>query len=90
MQIGDRRYAPLTRVLLRQQVPAGDMWRPPSFETRDCSPAFEAANGTKKSVVIDIKEPQGLANLKRMLKEADIFITNVSRVLWRAHGALIL
>ena len=52
------------------EAPGGDMWR--AF-----GPNFGNENRGKKSVVIDIKDPEQLAVLKAMLADSDVFVTNV-------------
>ena len=52
------------------EAPGGDMWR--AF-----GPNFGNENRGKKSVVIDIKDPEQLAVLKGMLADSDVFVTNV-------------
>ena len=52
------------------EAPGGDMWR--GFGAN-----FGNENRGKKSVVIDIKEPEQLAVLKAMIADSDIFVTNV-------------
>lgn len=41
------------------------------------SPAFQLDNRGKRSVVIDIRQPDGRAAMQRLLQEADVFLTNV-------------
>src|SRR5581483_5882128 len=41
------------------------------------SPMFAMDNRGKKSVVIDTRTPQGVAAVKRLVKDADVFLTNV-------------
>jgi crotonobetainyl-CoA:carnitine CoA-transferase CaiB-like acyl-CoA transferase len=52
------------------EAPGGDMWR--AFGA-----SFGNENRGKKSVVIDIKQPEQLAVLKAMLADSDVFVTNV-------------
>ncbi len=51
-----------------------------TFETQpelDGNPVFEVENRGKRGVVLDIAKPAGRAALLRILKDADIFVTNV-------------
>ena len=43
----------------------------------DFNPIFDNLNANKKSISLDLKTPEGLAVLGRLLETADIFITNV-------------
>ena len=63
------------------EEPSGDFWRVflSEFETtRPFFTGFDSLNRGKKSVVMDLKRKQGIANLKFLLKDADVFITNVT------------
>ena len=59
---------------------AGDNWR---VEGKGLNPGkeygslFLNANRGKKSVVLDIRTPSGLAGIKALIQTADVFITNV-------------
>jgi crotonobetainyl-CoA:carnitine CoA-transferase CaiB-like acyl-CoA transferase len=52
------------------EAPGGDMWR--AFGAN-----FGNENRGKKSVVIDIKDPDQLVVLKAMIADCDVFVTNV-------------
>lgn len=59
----------------------GDPFRTfgPNFNvtaTEDENPLFDSLNGSKRSIVLDIKKPSGLKILYRLLDQADIFVTN--------------
>jgi crotonobetainyl-CoA:carnitine CoA-transferase CaiB-like acyl-CoA transferase len=43
---------------------------------RGMSPTFTVVNRNKRSVVLNLKEPQGLALLKRLIATADLFVQN--------------
>jgi len=50
------------------------------------SPAFQLDNRGKRSVVLDIRKPEGHAALVRLIKNADVFLTNLRpRALKRAR-----
>lgn len=58
----------------------GDYWRKFFLEFqpgRDFSTLFEAVNRGKKSVKLNLKEAEGVKILKGILKDADVFVTNV-------------
>jgi crotonobetainyl-CoA:carnitine CoA-transferase CaiB-like acyl-CoA transferase len=44
---------------------------------RGVDPFFQSANRGKRSVGIDLKHPQGRALLSRLLRDADVFMTNL-------------
>ncbi len=53
-------------------------WGPPFVQGE--SAYFLSVNRNKRSVELDIKEPESNARLLRLLKTADVFITNVPRM----------
>jgi len=58
----------------------GDYWRRfllPFQQPRDWSVGFDAANMGKASIIINLQEEYGKQTFKRLLKDADIFLTNV-------------
>lgn len=70
--------------VIKVEEPKGDMWRRFFLEYEDdrgtdpgFSSCFESVNLSKYSVVIDLKTPSGVTKLKKILSEADVFITNV-------------
>jgi crotonobetainyl-CoA:carnitine CoA-transferase CaiB-like acyl-CoA transferase len=50
-------------------------WGPPFVQ--GTSPLFHAMNRNKKSVTIDFKDPTAMAQLRGLVKQADIFIQNL-------------
>ena len=44
--------------------------------TPDENPLFDSLNGGKQGLVLDLKTPEGMEILHRLLAEADVFITN--------------
>jgi len=64
--------------VIKVEAPRGDLVRqigPARHE--DMGPVFLNANRNKRSVVLDLKNPDGLAALKRMLEDADVLMYNV-------------
>ena len=49
-------------------------------------PAFEIDNRGKRSVVIDLKSDQGRADMRKLLADADVFVTNVRVKALRSLG----
>ena len=73
--------ADLGAEVIKVESPAGDdtrQWGPPFIECEgDKSAAyFHSCNRGKKSVVIDFQTPEGQAQLRVLLKDADILIEN--------------
>jgi crotonobetainyl-CoA:carnitine CoA-transferase CaiB-like acyl-CoA transferase len=54
----------------------GDLTRALAGRRHTVSPTFAVANRNKRSVVIDLKRPQGVALLKRLVAQADLFVQN--------------
>lgn len=53
----------------------GNMYYTPTEDEEN--PIFTVQNANKKLVSIDLKTPEGLAIMKKLISEADIFISNV-------------
>ena len=66
--------------VIKIESPDGDPMRR-FFDTiasdQDANPIFELDNRGKRSVVLDIRSPGGGAAAKALVKDADIFLTNV-------------
>ena len=66
--------------VIKIESPDGDPMRG-FFESlgsdQDANPIFELDNRGKRSVVLDIRSPGGSAAAKALVKDADIFLTNV-------------
>ena len=52
----------------------GDLTRALGGGMRRMSPTFTVVNRNKRSVVLNLKEPRGLALLKRLVAGADLFV----------------
>lgn len=64
--------------VIKVESPAGDSWRYTGlFRNRGMSGQFMAANRNKRSVVLDLKHPDGKAVLQRLIPTADVLVTNV-------------
>jgi len=62
--------------VVKIEPPAGDSTRQmPGARNRE-SPSFNAVNRGKRSVVLDLKTPQGRDALKRLARGADVFVEN--------------
>lgn len=67
--------------VIKIESPAGDdtrQWGPPWIETGGERSAayFHACNRGKKSVTADLKTPEGQAQVRALIEEADVFIEN--------------
>ena len=62
--------------VLKIEPPAGDNLRHyPSTLTHE-SRAFIGVNRSKRGVVLDLKTPEGLAQLMRLVRDADVLVHN--------------
>ena len=63
--------------VIKVEPPAiGDLTRAMGGRKRGMSPTFAVANRNKRSVVIDLKQPRGLAVLKQLVANADVVVQN--------------
>jgi crotonobetainyl-CoA:carnitine CoA-transferase CaiB-like acyl-CoA transferase len=63
--------------VIKVEPPAsGDLTRSMGGRKRGMSPTFAVANRNKRSVVIDLKQPRGLAVLKQLVVKADVVVQN--------------
>jgi len=60
--------------VVKIESPDGD---PNRAWTTDCNPAFELDNRGKVSVTLDLKNPAGHAIAHELLRDADVFVTNL-------------
>ncbi|MBV1799706.1 CaiB/BaiF CoA-transferase family protein [Siccirubricoccus sp. G192] len=65
--------------VVKVEAPGGDILRylAAGSRTPAMSGKFINFNRNKRSIVLDIKKPEGLAALKRLIAEADVFVSNV-------------
>lgn len=66
-------------VIKVEAPPRGDVfrWAGKPATTPGMGPGFLAINRGKQSVVLDLKKPEDLAIMQRLLAEADVFVLNV-------------
>jgi len=62
--------------VIKVEAPAGDIVRRMGRGHDSLSPAFVTANRGKRSVCINLKEARGVELVKRLIKDADVFIQN--------------
>ena len=61
-------------VIKIEQVKEGDILRRTTPHIQEATPVFAAYNRNKKSVVLDIRSPEGVKLIKKLLKNADVLI----------------
>ena len=70
--------ADVVKVEAGQKGKAGDMMRyAGASPTGDLGPIYTALNRNKRSILLDVKTPDGKAALTALLKDADVFFHNV-------------
>lgn len=62
--------------VIKIESPVGDIVRRMGRGHDSLSPAFVTANRGKRSICIDLKEPQGVEVVKKLVRDADVFIQN--------------
>lgn len=67
--------------VVKIEAPAGDKCRHSSAQVRlpkqpDCNPIFSVANSGKKLICLDLKTPEGMEIMEKLLSAADVFVSN--------------
>ena len=67
--------------VIKVEAESGDMFRnfPKTFLvpcTMDENPLFDNLNAGKRGIVLNLKTPEGMEAMHRLLAEADVFLTN--------------
>ncbi len=62
--------------VIKVEAPQGDIIRRMGLGKNNLSPGFVSANRGKRSICIDLKEPAGVAIVKKLIVDADVFIQN--------------
>jgi len=66
--------------VIKIESPRGDPWRVFPTPVKDAAsfgnPLFDLDNRGKRAISIDTSTPEGVAVLKRLVRDADVFITN--------------
>jgi len=64
--------------IIKVESLTGDGWRYSGvFRHRGMSGQFMAANRNKRSIALDLKNPQGAAVLRRLIPTADVLVSNI-------------
>ncbi len=73
--------------VIKIEAPGGDSTRAIGpFGDKGLGPLFLGLNRNKRSIVIDLKQPDGIAALLRLTETADVFTTNVRPAAMRRLG----
>ncbi len=78
-----RLLADLGAEVIKVERPEGDAWRAtgisyiPGRFSQDENPVFDIYNAGKKHIALNLKVPEGMEALHKLLAEADVFITNI-------------
>jgi len=76
-----RMMADMGAEVIKVEAPSGDNWRNtgvsylPRFNY-DENPVFDIYNTGKKHISLNLKSPEGMDAMHRLLKDADVFLTN--------------
>ena len=67
--------------VIRIEQKKGDNYRtyPPVMgmpNAQDCNPLYDNVNAGKRGIVLDIKTPEGMEAMHRLLAKSDVFVTN--------------
>jgi len=62
--------------VIKVEAPQGDIVRRMGLGKNNLSPTFVSANRGKRSISIDLKQPEGVAIVKKLVADADVFIQN--------------
>ncbi|MEU3839983.1 CaiB/BaiF CoA-transferase family protein [Streptomyces sp. NPDC028635] len=67
------------RVIKVERIDGGDFARGYDTAARGLASHFVWCNRGKESVALDLKDPRGLAVVRRLVAEADVFVQNLAR-----------
>ena len=62
--------------VIKVEPPQGDIIRRMGLGKNNLSPGFVSANRGKRSICIDLKDPAGVAVVKKLIADADVFVQN--------------
>lgn len=67
--------------VIKVERPSGDDWRSSAITycsnfSNDANPVFDLYNTGKRSIALDLKSEDGMAVFRKLLSQADVFITN--------------
>ncbi|MFQ5698451.1 MAG: CaiB/BaiF CoA transferase family protein [Myxococcota bacterium] len=61
---------------IKVEPPSGDLTRGLGGAHRGMAPIFATTNRNKRSLALDLKHPEGVAVLERLVERADVFVQN--------------
>lgn len=62
--------------VIKLEPPGGDASRRLGWAQDDCGPMFSAYNRDKRSVMLDVRQPEGRAQARRLALSADVVLAN--------------
>ena len=77
-----RLLADLGATVIKVERPEGDAWREtgisylPHRFSHEENPVFDIYNAGKQHIALNVKNPEGMAVLMKLLEKADVFVTN--------------
>ena len=77
-----RLLADLGATVIKVERPEGDAWREtgisylPRRFSHEENPVFDIYNAGKQHIALNVKNPEGMAVLMKLLEKADVFVTN--------------
>lgn len=74
--------ADLGAQVIKVEPPGGDGFRSFGHRKSGWSALWSSSNRGKRSIVVDLKSEEGLATMKKLIRQADILVEN-----WRPHVA---
>ncbi len=78
--------ADLGAEVIKVEAPFGDLMRPFLWPEGKGNVRFDAVNGEKKSITINLRTPEGVNALKKLAASADVFLTNTRGKSLIKHG----
>ena len=76
-----RLMADLGAEVIKIEQPQGDSWRDTGYKvgyfSRKHNPIYDIYNSGKKHISINVKTPEGMEAMHKLLERADVFITNL-------------
>lgn len=89
--VGSSVFGYLGADVIKIEPPKGDPWR--QFGNGFClpvteeeNPCFDAVNCFKRDIVLNLRDPEGMKAMHRLIKEADILMTNYRTSALKAMG----
>lgn len=87
-----RLMADMGAQVIKVERPEGDAWRKtginynPTHYAMEHNPVFDIYNSGKQHIALDLKTPEGMEIMHKLLSQADVFITNTRPAALRRLG----